>query len=63
MIKDVSETIQNQAKEQRSRFLGMLLFTLGASFSGNLLTKKGVKRPNSCSISGRGVIRAGERNN
>ena len=32
----------------------------GVSLLGNLLTSKGVKRPNSSNIPGRGVIRAGE---
>ena len=44
LIKGVSEAIENQAKEQKGEFLGMLLGTLGASLLGNLLTGKGVKR-------------------
>ena len=51
LLKGVSETIQNEAKEQRGRFLSMLLGTLGASLLGDLLTKN---------LSGKGVIRAGE---
>ena len=31
-VKRVSETIQNEAKEQKGSFLGMLLGTLGASY-------------------------------
>ena len=42
LIIGVSETIQNEAKEQKGRFLEMLLGTLGASLLGNLLTSKGV---------------------
>ena len=38
LIKGVSETIINEAKEQKGGFRGMLLGTLGASLSGNLLT-------------------------
>ena len=38
LIKGVSETIQNEAREQKVRFLTMLLGTLGASLLGNLLT-------------------------
>ena len=30
LIKGVSETIQNEAKEQKGRFIGMLLGILGA---------------------------------
>ena len=51
MLKGVTATIQNEAKEQRGGFLGMLLGTLGASLLGDLLTKN---------LSGKGVIRAGE---
>ena len=55
VIKGVSETIENEVKEQKGGFLSMLLNTLGASLLGNLLTCKGLKRSN---IPGRGVIRA-----
>ena len=51
LLNGVSETIQNEAKEQRRRFLSMLLGTLGTSLLGDLLTKN---------LSGKGVIRAGE---
>ena len=51
LLKGVSETIQHEAKEQRGRFLSMLLGTLGASLLGDILSK---------GLSGKGVIRAGE---
>ena len=51
LLKGVSETIKNEAKEQRGGFLSMLLGTLGASLLGDVLTKI---------LSGRGVIRVGE---
>ena len=51
ILKSVSKTIQNEAKEQRGGFLGMLLGALGASLLGDLLTKN---------LSGKGTIRAGE---
>ena len=38
LIKGVSETIKNEAREQKGGFLGMFLGTLGASLFGNLLT-------------------------
>ena len=41
LLKGVSETIQNEAKEQKGRFLSMLLSTLGASLLGNILPGKG----------------------
>ena len=51
LLKGVSETIQNEAKEQRGGFLSMLLGTLGASLLGDIFSK---------GLSGKGVIRAGE---
>ena len=51
LLKGVSETIQNEAKEQRGGFLSTLSGTLGASLLGDLLSK---------SLSGKGVIRAAE---
>ena len=54
LIKGISQTIENEAKEQKGGFLGMLWGTLGASLLGNLLTGKGTVR------SGEGTIRAGE---
>ena len=51
LLKGVSETIQNEATEQRGGFLGMLLGTLGASLLGDILSKV---------LFGKGVIRAGE---
>ena len=63
-IKGVRETIENEAKEQKSGFLSMLLGTLGASLLGNLLTGKGVKQSKTHGIrvmrAGEGIIRAGE---
>ena len=36
LLKGVTETVQNDAKEQKGGFLSMLLGTLGASLLGNL---------------------------
>ena len=44
LIKGVSETIKNQAKEQKGGFFGVLLGILGASLLGNLLVGKGTIR-------------------
>ena len=44
LLKGVSETIQNEAKEQKEGFLSMLLGTLRASLLGNILEGKGVIR-------------------
>ena len=56
IIKGVSETIQNKAKEQKGGFLSMLLryYALSASLLENLLTgKRGIG-------AGEGTIRAGQ---
>ena len=51
LLKGVSETIQNEGREQRERFLSMILGTLGTSLLGDLLTKN---------LLGKGTIRADE---
>ena len=56
LLKGVTESVQNEIKEQKGGFLSMLLGTLGASLLGNLLTAKGIHR------AGEGVARAGEGN-
>ena len=40
LLKGVSETVQNEAREQKEGFLSMLLGTLGASLLGNILAGK-----------------------
>ena len=56
MLKGVTETVQNEAKEQKGGFLSMLLGTLGASLLGNILTGQGINRAGK----GKGINRAGE---
>ena len=51
LLKGVSQTIQNEAEEQRGGFLSMLLGTLGTSLLADILSK---------GLSGKDVIRAGE---
>ena len=41
LLQRVTEKVQNEVKNQKGGFLSMLLGTLGASLSGNLLTGKG----------------------
>ena len=54
LIKGVSETIKNEAKEQKGGFLRLLLGTLGASLLGSFLADK-------CTIrAGEETIRANE---
>ena len=48
VIKGASETIQNEATEQKGGFIGILLSTLASSLLGSALA------------AGRGVVRAGE---
>ena len=44
LLKGITESVQNKIKEQKGRFLSMLLGTLGASLLRNLLTGKEVKK-------------------
>ena len=67
LLKGVSKTIKNKTKEQKGRFLSMLLGTLGANLSGNLLTGgKGIVRVGEGSAAsrakGEGIVRAGSGN-
>ena len=39
LLNGVTKAIKNETKEQKGRFLSMLLGTLGASLLGDLLTK------------------------
>ena len=63
LLKAVTETVQNEVKEQNGGFLSMLLDILGARLLGNLLTVKGTYRAGKGAIAksqGRGINRAGE---
>ena len=44
LIKGISKTIKNEAKEQKEGFVGILLGTLSASLLGSLSTGKGTIR-------------------
>ena len=55
LMKEISETIKDEAKEPKEEFLRMFLGTLAASLSGSALTGKGMI------IAGEGVIRAGQK--
>ena len=56
LSKGVTETVQNEAREQKVEFLSMLLGTLGASLLGNILTEWGINRAGK----GQEINRAGE---
>ena len=63
LITGVSQTIKNEAKERKERFLEMLLDSLGAGLLGNLLTGKGAmvtSQRHKANTPGEGRIRAGE---
>ena len=59
LLKGVTETVQNELKEQKGGYLSMLLGTLGVNLLGNLLTGKGIYRAGK----GKGINRAGYGNN
>ena len=56
LLKGVTESVQNEVKEQKGGFLSMLLGTLGVSLLGNLLTGKGAMAMSQ----GQGIYRAGK---
>ena len=57
LLKGVTESVQNEIKEQKGGFLSMLLGTLGASLLGNLLAGKAINR------AVEGIVRADGGNN
>ena len=62
LLVGVTETVQNEVKEQKGGFLSMLLGTLGATLLGNLLTGKGVNiagKGREINRAGEGIVRAG----
>ena len=64
LLKGVTETVQNDVKDQKEGFLSMFLGTLGASLLGNILTSRGVNsagkgRRRGINRAGEGVLRAG----
>ena len=56
--KRVTKTIKNKTKEQKGRFLDMLLGALGVSLLGNLLAGKRIVRAASGNKKGIGIARA-----
>ena len=57
LIKEVSELIKNEAKEQKGGLFSILIGTLGASLLGSLLLGKGIIRSK---IDGQWVMKVGE---
>ena len=59
LLKGVTETVQNEAKEQKGGFLSMSSGTLGASLLGNILTGNfSRKRLRNKQSWGKGIVRA-----
>ena len=58
LLKGVTKTIKNKAKEQKVGFLGMLLGTLGAILLGNMLAGKGILGAGSGNKKGKGILRS-----
>ena len=60
LLKGVTSTINNEAKERKGGFLSILLGTLGASLLGNLLSGKGIVRAGYGHLSKerKGIVRA-----
>ena len=59
LLKGVTKTIKNEAKEKKVGFLSKLLGTLGASVLGNILAEKGIVRAGSGDRKGKGIVRGG----
>ena len=59
LLKGVTKTIKNEAKEQKRGFLSMLLGTLGASLLGNSLSGKGTLRACSGNKKWKEIVGAG----
>ena len=53
LLKQVTETVQNEVKEQKEGFLSMFLGTLGASLLGNILSGRVINK------AGEAIVRAG----
>ena len=62
LLKGITKIIENETKEQKGGFLGMLLDTLGASLLGNMLTGTGTVRAGYGNKEGEGIATAGYRN-
>ena len=62
LLEGVTKTVENEVKQQKGEFLGMLLGTLGKTLLGNLLMGKGIYRAGKgkgINGAGEGIVRAG----
>ena len=61
LLKEVTESVQNEVKEQKVGLLSMLFGTWGAILLGSLLTGKGInKKGKWINRAGERIVRAGE---
>ena len=61
LLKGITKAIGNETKEQKGRFLEMLLGTLGVSLLGNMLTGKGILKADYGNKEGKRILGAGYR--
>ena len=60
LLKGITETVQNEVKEQKGGFPSMLLGTLSASLLGNIPSGRGMnKKGQGIKRAGEGIVRAG----
>ena len=59
LLKGATKAINNETKEEKRGFLGMLLVPLRASLLGNMLTRKGIVRAGYGNKEGKGILYAG----
>ena len=59
LFKGVTETIKNETKEPKRRFLGTLVGTLGSILIGNLLSEKGIVRAGTGNKKRKRIVKAG----
>ena len=72
LLKGITKTIENETKERKGKFSGILLELLGASFWGNMSIgkrvlragygdkkRKGIARADYGNEEGKGILRAG----
>ena len=59
LLKHTSKTIENQKKEQKGAFLGMLLGNLGASLLKNMLADKCIVKTGYRNKQRQGLVRVG----
>ena len=57
-LKGIRKTTENETKEQKGEFLGMLLGTVGTSSLGNMFAGKGIVTTGEYGNKEQGIVRA-----